>query len=116
MLEVSPIPGTEEEVYVSGSTTEKYRTYGAPLEWKSLYVAESFEKYIKMNNLESLEWAHIEIFDACLQQEFDEEEVDKWLGIFSNLKGYFFIALCDRFFSITSIEILKKFFCHPMMQ
>lgn len=29
-LEVSPIPGTEEEVYVSGVNTEKYRTYGAP--------------------------------------------------------------------------------------
>lgn len=38
-LEVDPLPGTEEEVYVSGSNTEKYRTYGAPHEWNSLYVA-----------------------------------------------------------------------------
>ena len=38
-LEVSPLPGTEEEVYVSGSNTEKYRTYGAPHEWNSLYIA-----------------------------------------------------------------------------
>ena len=29
-LEVSPESGTEEEVYVSGVNTEKYRTYGAP--------------------------------------------------------------------------------------
>jgi len=29
-LEMNPLPGTEEEVYVSGSNTEKYRTYGAP--------------------------------------------------------------------------------------
>jgi hypothetical protein len=75
VLEVSPIPGTEEEVYVSGATSEKYRTYGAPLEWNSLYIADSFEKYVKQNQLESLEWAHIEIFDACLQQDFEEEEV-----------------------------------------
>jgi hypothetical protein len=39
VLEMEPIPGTEEEVYVSGSTTEKYRTFGAPQEWNSLYVA-----------------------------------------------------------------------------
>lgn len=29
-LEMEPLPGTEEEVYVSGANTEKYRTYGAP--------------------------------------------------------------------------------------
>jgi len=30
VLELEPLPGTEEEVYVSGANTEKYRTYGAP--------------------------------------------------------------------------------------
>ena len=29
-LDLNPQPGTEEEVYVSGVNTEKYRTYGAP--------------------------------------------------------------------------------------
>ena len=37
-LEMDPLPGTEEEIYVSGSNTEKYRTYGAPQEWNSLFV------------------------------------------------------------------------------
>ena len=66
-LEVEPLPGTEEEVYVSGSNTEKYRTYGAPHEWNSLFIAQALEKYVLGNNLENLEWAHIEIFEACLQ-------------------------------------------------
>lgn len=39
VLEVEPLPGTEEEVYVSGCNTEKYRTFGSPLEWNSLYIA-----------------------------------------------------------------------------
>jgi hypothetical protein len=38
-LEIRPLPGTEEEVYVSGANTEKYRTYGAPLEWNSLFIS-----------------------------------------------------------------------------
>lgn len=66
-LEVEPLPGTEEEVYVSGGNTDKYRTYGAPHEWNSLYIAQALEKYVIDHNLENLEWAHIEIFEACLQ-------------------------------------------------
>ncbi len=36
--------------------------------------------------------------------------------IFSSLKNYLFISLCYRDFSMTSIEILKKFFCNESMQ
>lgn len=43
VLEVEPLPGTEEEVYVSGANTEKYRTFGAPHEWNSLFVAQELE-------------------------------------------------------------------------
>ena len=66
--------------------------------------------------LDNLEWAHIEIFQACLQQDFKEEELSQWLEIFARMKNYFFISLCYRDFSNTSIEILKKFFCHALMQ
>lgn len=38
-LEMNTIRGTEEEVYVSGANTEKYRTFGAPQEWNSLFVS-----------------------------------------------------------------------------
>jgi hypothetical protein len=60
------LPGTEEEVYVSGSNTDKYRTYGAPHEWNSLYIAQALKEYVINNKLDNLEWAHIEIFEACL--------------------------------------------------
>jgi len=39
-LDIKPLPGTEEEVYVSGANTEKYRTYGAPMEWNSLFISQ----------------------------------------------------------------------------
>lgn len=39
ILDTKPLAGTEEEVYVSGANTEKYRTYGAPLEWNSLFIS-----------------------------------------------------------------------------
>ena len=116
VVDCNPLPGTEEEVYVSGSSTEKYRTYGAPLEWNPLYIAQSLEKFIKESGLERFEWAYIEIFEACLKQDFFEEDVDKWLQIFSSLKKYFFISLCSREFSSTTIEILKKIYTNENMQ
>ena len=85
-LEVDPLPGTEEEVYVSGSNTEKYRTFGAPEEWNSLFIAQSLERFIIDNQLDNLEWAHIEIFEACLHLDFKEEELEQWLKIFASTK------------------------------
>lgn len=43
VLECEPLPGTEEEILVSGATTEKYWTYGAPMEWNPLYIATYLE-------------------------------------------------------------------------
>jgi hypothetical protein len=46
VINCEPIPGTEEEALVSGPTTEKYRTYGAPMEWNPLFIASSLERFI----------------------------------------------------------------------
>ena len=115
-LEVDPLPGTEEEIYVSGSNTEKYRTYGAPQEWNSLFVTQALQKAVIDDNLESLEWPHIEIFDACTQVDFAEKDLGDWLEILEKLKNHFLIALCYREFSMPTIRILKKFFFNEKMQ
>jgi hypothetical protein len=67
-------------------------------------------------NLENLESPHIEIFDACTQLDFREEDLPEWLAILSKMKNHFLIALCYREFSATTIRILKKFFFHPAIQ
>jgi hypothetical protein len=66
VLEINPLLGTEEEVYVSGANTEKYRTYGAPIEWNSLYISQELQKSVISEGLEVLEQNHIEIFDAAI--------------------------------------------------
>lgn len=67
-LEIKPLPGTEEEVYVSGANTEKYRTYGAPMEWNSLYISQQLQETVIQQECEVLEQSHIEIFDAAIGQ------------------------------------------------
>ena len=68
------------------------------------------------DNLESLEWPHIEIFDACTQVDFAEKDLADWLEILEKLKNHFLIALCYREFSMPTIRILKKFFFNEKMQ
>ena len=116
VLDVKPISGTEDDAYVLGVYTQKYRTFGAPLEWYSLYIASELESFIRSKELKFLEQVHIQVFEACLVQEFSLDGINEWLEIFQNLKRYFFIALCDRELCYPSIQILKKFFCHPNMQ
>lgn len=53
-LNGNPTPGTEEEAYVWGANTEKYRTFGAPYEWNSLYIAQSLEKTVIEQGLGTL--------------------------------------------------------------
>ena len=112
-LDLEPVPGTEEEVYVSGVNTEKYRTYGAPQEWNSLFVAQALQKAIDERKLGHLDWPHIEIFDACTQMDFKSEDLEHWVEIFSKMKNHFLISLCYRDFSLVTIRILKKFFFNP---
>ncbi len=78
MLEINPLPGTEEEVYVSGANTEKYRTYGAPIEWNSLYISQELQKSVLNEGLEVLEQNHIDIFDAAIQGGFQNEDLPAW--------------------------------------
>jgi hypothetical protein len=116
VVEWEPLMGTEDEVYVSGWATDRYLTFGAPLEWNPLYVAQSLERHIKDKGIESIEWQHLEIFEAWLKLEFEQEDIERWLEIFNSLKSFFFISLCSREFSNTTIEILKKIYTNPQMQ
>jgi len=115
-LEIRPLPGTEEEVYVSGANTEKYRTYGAPMEWNSLYISQELQKTVLSEGLEVLDQSHIEIFDAAIQQPFKEQDLNDWLEIMIQMKSHFLISLCYRDFSETAIRILQKFMFHPELQ
>jgi len=101
---------------VSGSNTEKYRTYGAPQEWNALFMTQALQRVVEKENLQSLEWPHIEIFDACTQTEFNAKDLTEWHVIFQRMKNHFLVALCYRHFSLPAIRVLKKFFFHPELQ
>jgi hypothetical protein len=113
---MEPIPGTGEDMYVSGSSTEKYRTYGAPEEWNSLYISQALRKVVQGEGLETLDWPHIEILDAATQVEIVEKDHDDWQKILNEMKLQIVTALCYREYSTSTIRILKKFFFSQFLQ
>ena len=80
-----------------------------------LFNIKELEKYIKLSKSSIYKMVmrrEIPFIKATGTLLFNQDEIDQWLVIFSSLKNYLFISLCYRDFSNTSIEILKKFFCH----
>ena len=100
--------------YVAGCSAGKYLALSSYQYWNQTKIIQSLEKIILVNNMENLEWPHLEVFKAaCRIDKVEDEELVKhaseWIRIFKSLKNYIFISLCDREFSETAIEILETF-------
>lgn len=96
--------------YTNNCYTEKYKTCGAPLMWNSINIADIFSKYVK-TNLMRLEEIHLNIFHSIIiNQEFIDDESDKWLDFYNDMKNYLFISLCQKEFSTIALSICKKIF------
>jgi hypothetical protein len=94
--------------FTNNCFTEKYKTCGAPLMWNPINIADIFRKYVK-TNLNRLEEIHLHIFHSIMiNQDFIDDESDKWLDFYNDMKGYLFISLCQREFSNISLSICKK--------
>ena len=83
---------------------------GAPLNWNSVGIAQSLEKYVLENNLENLEKVHIEILQGCLVNPLLDEDSEKWLNIYESLKNHIFLSFCDNELCSYGSDILKKIF------
>lgn len=67
--------------------------------------------------MDELEWPHLEVFKAACRIDPSNpekmQELDKcaseWVRIFKSTKAYIFLALKEREFSETAIEILETF-------
>ena len=101
----------EENEYTINCFTEKYRFCGAPCLWNQLVVAGIFRDYVLNEKLERFEATHLTILKSIIiNQEFDEEKSEEWIGLYDDLKNLLFDALCEKEFSTTALEILIKLF------
>ena len=100
----------EEQEYTINCYTEKYKFCGAPYFWNQLVIAGIFRDYV-IENLERFESAHLLILHSIIiHQEFNESESENWINLYNDLKKYLFVALCEKRFSNTALDILNKIF------
>lgn len=89
-----------------GNRSLKYRLGGVPELWDSHGIATSLANYVRQNNLDSLNDAHIDVLLACLIKKPNSPE---WISVFDSLKDYLYVGLCDPEINYGSVLILRSF-------
>lgn len=77
---------------VWGTTSLMYEDVTISTRWPHLDVAKTFAKQLENNPIEAWEPEHMEVFQASLPEQFEPDEADEWVEIFSKLKTYIFTA------------------------
>jgi len=52
----------------------------------------------------------MELFEFTLEGQIDSFNIDSWFKIFSKIKEYLFVAICDQDLYQQALNILSKFF------
>jgi len=100
----------EEYEYTMNCFTERYKICGTPYFWNQLVIAGIFRDYV-IENLERFESTHLLILHSIIiHQDFNEEESDRWILLYNDLKKYLFVSLCEKQFSNVALSILNKIF------
>ena len=94
--------------YVAGCSAAKYLALSSYQYWNQTKIIQSLEKIILVNNMDNLEWPHLEVFKAACRIDRAQDSdllkhASEWIRIFKSLKNYIFISLCDKEFSETAI-------------
>lgn len=82
---------------VYGANTYNYQLTGAPLVWNALGIARQLKVYIRKNNIESFNIAHLEILFACLNKNQNiAKHTGEWLSLYEELKSMIFETLMNE--------------------
>jgi len=100
-----------EEIYFSlGSSSENYKVKSNPEFFDKISIARALADYLIENDFESLEEIHIDLLVYVIDQGMDSRNHESWLKIFSKLKEYLFIAICDHELYEQALNVLYLFF------
>ena len=101
---------------VKGCNSFKYKLSGAPLQWYSVGIAKSLDKFVTENSIERFEKEHLQILSGCLVKPTSEEDSETWIAIYENLKRHIFLGFCDENLTELTSHILGKFFTFEIMK
>jgi hypothetical protein len=81
-----------------------------------MLLANALCDYIVGNELDHLEKEHMTILILCSSAELSGLNYENWLKIFTKLKDYLFVGICDTELCESSLEVLIRFFTSEQMK
>jgi len=104
---------TGEEIYFSlGSVSFNYKLKSDLTNFDLILLANSLIDTIINNEYESLEREHMQVFNICCGNKHELESaavMESWLKVFSKLKNYLLVSICDPEICGDSLNILHNF-------
>ena len=101
----------DEEIYFSlGENSDIYMVRSNPQLLDKLSMLKALSDLIIDNELENLQSIHIELIAFFTDQEMDSKQHETWFKVFSKLKEYLFVAICDTDLYELALKILLRFF------
>jgi hypothetical protein len=100
---------TERLTYVMGTSSRLYEECRIAEIWPHVEVAKTFAAQVESSPLDHFELEHMEVLNAALPAILGELFTQEWLGVFSRVKNYVFVALIDPDLHVHATEVLRKF-------
>jgi len=104
---------TGEEIYFSlGSVSFNYKLKSDLANFDMIQIANSLIDTIISQEFESLEREHMQLFNICCGNKNDLDNasvMESWLKVFSKLKNYLLVSICDAEICADSLKILHNF-------
>ena len=95
-----------------GSVSFNYKLKSDLSNFDMILLANSLIDTIIGNEYESLEREHMQVFNICCGNKTELEStavMDSWLKVFSKLKPYLLVSICDPLICQDSLTILHNF-------
>jgi hypothetical protein len=111
-----------EELPVAGASGGKYRLQPLPCsrEWPGLLIAQQLVTDLQSNQPEHMETEQMQAFLACLTSAEEgapfQDNMTQWVDVFSGVRDYVFVALCDGECCDLALSVLRKFILESSLQ
>jgi hypothetical protein len=81
-------------------------------------MCNSVIDYVISNGFESLEQEHMQLINVCAgpNAQLNGLLSDSWMKVYSKLKDYLLVSICDQDLSKDAIAVLHNFLTHDQMK
>lgn len=118
ILSEQPIKSGEEIYFSLGLVSFNYKLRSDLQDIDPVLMCNSVIDFIISNGYESLEQEHMQLINVCAgpSAQLNSMMSDSWLKVYSKLKDYLLVSICDQELCQDAIGVLHNFLTHDQMK